>query len=197
MRQLLMYTFILSAAMMAAQESATCPDQIAWKGKYRNYSYGFSIVIPVGLQGFWNSARCAKQGDECICMSDHGRVIPIGNHADGLERQMEAFADYGADLGNGTVSDAMTARVQSIRDSAEAHSTAVIHKWAARLGTLTARRYVVRYKDKKANAWMIEDFAEAMGGGRRYMLYLRTPELRYAADRLKFEHMISSFRLVE
>jgi hypothetical protein len=54
-----------------------CPDEIATTGYYRNYSYGFSIKIPQGLKGFWNSARCVKDKNGCVCMGDHGRFIPI------------------------------------------------------------------------------------------------------------------------
>jgi hypothetical protein len=67
-----------------------CPDQRAWTGRYRNYVYGFSIVIPRGLKGYWNSARCApdeKYG--CVCMGDHGRFIPLSNDA-----HIEAFVGY-------------------------------------------------------------------------------------------------------
>src|SRR6266540_2267427 len=52
----------------AAASKSPCPDDRAWTGRYRNYVYGFSIVIPRGLKGYWNSARCAP--DEklgCVC----------------------------------------------------------------------------------------------------------------------------------
>ena len=66
-----------------------CPDQKVYTGKYRNRFYGFSIVIPAGLKGYWNSARCVKTGEGCVCMSDHGRVIPLSDDA-----HIEAYAGY-------------------------------------------------------------------------------------------------------
>src|SRR5437868_11436651 len=67
-----------------------CPDQKVYTGKYRNIVYGFSIIIPAGLKGYWNSARCApdeKYG--CVCMGDHGRFIPLSDQA-----HIEAFVGY-------------------------------------------------------------------------------------------------------
>src|SRR5580704_2464493 len=58
-----------------------CPDEVPITGWYRNYSYGFSIIIPAGLKGFWNSARCIKDGGDCVCMGDHGTYIPIRKEA--------------------------------------------------------------------------------------------------------------------
>jgi hypothetical protein len=58
-----------------------CPDEIATTGYYRNYSYGFSISIPRGLKGYWNSARCVKNKRDCVCMGDHGRFIPVDRYS--------------------------------------------------------------------------------------------------------------------
>src|SRR6267143_351140 len=67
-----------------------CPDDKTYTGTYRNIVFGFSIVIPAGLKGYWNSARCApdeKYG--CVCMGDHGRFIPLSDDA-----HIEAFVGY-------------------------------------------------------------------------------------------------------
>jgi hypothetical protein len=191
------WMLVVSIGGMAAtkDQRSACPDEIPWTGKYIDYDYGFSIVIPAGLQGFWNSARCAKQGHECTCMSDHGRIIPLSTRTDGPDRQIEAYADYGAELESGTVSEAMASNMQSIRDRSEANRVEVLRKHVTKLDKLSAERYVVRYSDKRSNIWMIEDFAEAMGNGVRYMLYLRTPESTYTQDRPLLERIISSFRL--
>src|SRR6185369_17562436 len=67
-----------------------CPDERAWTGRYRNYVFGFSILIPRSLKGYWNSARCAPdEKDGCVCMNDHGRVIPLSSDA-----YIEAFVGY-------------------------------------------------------------------------------------------------------
>src|SRR5438105_15941925 len=55
-----------------------CPDDKTYTGRYRNLNYGFSIVIPAGLKGYWNSARCAPDEKySCVCFPDHGRFIPL------------------------------------------------------------------------------------------------------------------------
>jgi hypothetical protein len=50
-----------SSSASPKKEGAECPDDKAWTGEYRSYSYGFTIVIPRGLKGFWNSARCVSR----------------------------------------------------------------------------------------------------------------------------------------
>src|SRR6267142_2464343 len=65
------------ATHRVAKNNVRCPDEIVTTGYYRNYSYGFSISIPHGLKGFWNSARCEKDKQDCVCMGDHGRFMPI------------------------------------------------------------------------------------------------------------------------
>jgi hypothetical protein len=59
----------------------TCSDNIATKGWYRNISFGFSVIIPSGLTGRWNSIPCVdgEKGD-CICMADHGRFISLADN---------------------------------------------------------------------------------------------------------------------
>src|SRR6478672_8790082 len=73
-----------------SESSEPCPDQKTYTGKYRNWVYGFSIIIPAGLKGYWNSARCApdeKYG--CVCTGDHGRFIPLSDTA-----AMNAFVGW-------------------------------------------------------------------------------------------------------
>src|SRR5579862_341959 len=57
--------------------ASVCPDDIGWTGKYTNHSYGFAVTIPQRLTGYWNSPPCSKGPDGYICMSDHGRIIPL------------------------------------------------------------------------------------------------------------------------
>src|SRR6266436_3113221 len=73
-----------------AGPESPCPDDKTYTGAYRNPQYGFSIVIPAGLKGYWNSARCApdeKYG--CVCMGDHGRFIPLS-----IDASIEAFVGW-------------------------------------------------------------------------------------------------------
>jgi len=186
-----------SADVKTRQQQEPCPDEIPSRGKYVNLSYGFSIIIPPGLEGLWNSASCSKQGEECTCMSDHGRVIPLSAKPYLPDRHVEAYADYGADLENGTVSEAVTSNLQSIQERSQPGTMSVRHKRAIRLAGLDAQRVIVRYSDKRLHAWMIEDFIEAIGNGVRYMLYLRTPEATYTQDRSIFDRVIATFKLAQ
>ncbi|WP_027360800.1 hypothetical protein [Desulforegula conservatrix] len=80
MKNSIIYLSIIGFVLFAATAHAACPDEIPSLGKYRNYSFGFSILIPQGLKGFWNSAACIQEADgSCLCMSDHGRIIPLKN----------------------------------------------------------------------------------------------------------------------
>jgi hypothetical protein len=73
---LLVATLLASAAVQASD--ALCPDDRATTGLYRNYSYGFTVVIPRGLEGWWNSPACVPGPPEgCVCMGDHGRDVPL------------------------------------------------------------------------------------------------------------------------
>jgi hypothetical protein len=180
----------------SAQLHATCPDEVSWKGMYVNHSYGFSIFIPNGLAGLWNSARCVSHNNECTCMSDHGRIIPLSKGTGGPDRQIEAYADYGAELEIGTATEAATSELTAIRESSMAGTMTVLSRTPMKLGGLHAWHVVVRYSDKKSKNWMVEDFIDAVNRGVRYLLYLRTPEQEYAHDRITFNRIVGSFAVV-
>jgi hypothetical protein len=179
-----------------AQPHATCPDEVPSKGIYVNHSYGFSIFIPDGLAGFWNSARCVSQANECTCMSDHGRIIPLSKRINVPDRQIEAYADYGSDLENGTVAEAVASELRAIRGSSVAGTMTVFRREVIKLSALKARRVAVKYRDKQSKNWMVEDFVDAMRKDVRYFLYLRTPQQEYAQDRTAFDRIVGSFALV-
>lgn len=180
----------------SAQLHATCPDEVSWRGTYVNDLYGFSIFIPNGLVGLWNSARCVNKDNECTCMSDHGRIIPLRKGRGGPDRQIEAYADYGEELETGTATEAVTSELTGIRESSAAGTMRVLSRTPIKLGGLHAWHVVVRYSDRKSKSWMVEDFIDAVSRGVRYLLYLRTPEQAYAHDRIAFNQIVRSFALV-
>jgi hypothetical protein len=171
-------------------QASACPDDRAWSGKYRNYSYGFSIVIPKNLKGFWNSPACVANSDGCVCMQDHGRIIPLSDERDGPDRLMEAYA---GNLDNSTLVQAVKSELGSIRESGRKNSFHIRKRFPIQLSGRKGERVVVRYFDGKANQWMIEDFVELLRGGVEYSLYLRTPEGTYEHDRRIFDTLIASF----
>lgn len=70
-------TLLAISIIIHAQSVNSCPDAKPTVGRYRNYNYGFIINIPKSLKAYWNSPACKPNGNECTCMSDHGREIPL------------------------------------------------------------------------------------------------------------------------
>jgi len=177
-------------------DEAACPDAVSSTGKYENYSYGFTVVIPKNVKGFWNSAMCVSRADGCTCMSDHGRIIPLSAEPYEPERHIEVYAGYAADFDDPTVQQEVDKHVDWVRERSRENSVTVVSQSNLLLGGLKARRAVVRYFDKKLNAWMIEDTVEALR--RRdieYSVYLRTREEAYKQDVSVFDSVVRSFRL--
>jgi hypothetical protein len=170
-----------------------CPDTHAWTGKYENRSYGFSIVIPEGYEGFWNSARCFSNSDGCTCMSDHGRIIPLSHEPYEDERHIEAYASHGAELDEPTVTQAVTQRLRQIAEHSRRHSLTVRKRSAVTVAGVRGERVVVSYYDKRMKAWLVEDFIALLKDGDEFSLYLRTPAKNYERDRHIFEGVVVSF----
>jgi hypothetical protein len=184
-----------SSGTSPKKAGAECPDDKAWTGKYRNYSYGFTIVILRGLKGFWNSARCVSRPDGCTCMQDHGRTIPLTPDPSEPERFIEAYADNGADLDEPTVAEAVKSHLRGIQERSREKSVQIRKRTGITLASLKGERAAVRYYDAKLQAWMMEDFVELLRGGVEYSLYLRTPEETYEHDRGVFDTVVASFAL--
>lgn len=167
---------------------APCPDQRIHTGKYRNYVYGFSIVIPAGLKGYWNSARCApdeKYG--CVCMGDHGRFIPLSDQA-----HIEAFVGYQMES-QWSVTDYENDEVSDLRQKQGVEQVKVLSsKWIG-LGKIRAKRFAVQFIEKGKN--VVIDHVIALHRGVEYELILRTLTDSYLRDRQKFEKVIASWRL--
>ena len=165
-----------------------CPDQKTYTGKYRNRLYGFSIFIPAGLKGYWNSARCAadeKYG--CVCMPDHGRFIPISDDV-----YIEAFVSYEIDP-EWSVSDYENNNVSSLRQSQGIEQLKVLSSHWIRMGKLTGRRFALQFTEKNKN--VVVERVIALYKGVEYQLILRTLAERYPRDRREFEKVVTSWRL--
>lgn len=165
-----------------------CPDQKVYTGKYRNQYYGFSVVIPAGRKGYWNSPRCAKTDEGCVCMTDHGRVIPLADAA-----QIEAYTGHQMEP-EWSVSDYERDEIADLKKREGVGQVKVLSSKGTRLGSLRARRFVVRYVEKGKN--MISDRVVALHQGVEYDLILHTLVNRYEKDRREFEKVIASWRLI-
>jgi hypothetical protein len=181
------FAFVRSQTKRAAHKSP-CPDARPWTGRYRNYVYGFSIVIPRSLKGYWNSAPCApdeKYG--CVCMGDHGRFIPLSNEA-----HIEAFVGYQMEP-DWSVRDDERQAISFLRGDKKIDQVNVVWSRWSRLGSVRARRFKARYI-KDGNP-MLRDHIVALHDGVEYELILVTSPQRYAADRRQFQKVIASWRL--
>jgi hypothetical protein len=165
-----------------------CPDRKTYTGKYRNLNYGFSIVIPRGLRGHWNSARCVP--DEkigCVCMGDHGRFIPLAEKA-----SIEAFVGYEVDP-EWSLRDYEREDISSIRKDPDLIRVKVLSTKPMRLDRLRARRFVVQFVEKNHN--VVIDHIIALHQGVEYELILRTSAERLVKDEKQLAKVFASWRL--
>jgi len=167
---------------------SVCPDERAWTGRYRNYVFGFSIVIPRGLKGYWNSPRCApdeKYG--CVCMNDHGRFIPLSSDAN-----IEVFVGYQMES-DWSLRQYEQHAISFVTDDKQNQDVNIVRSQWFQLGSLRTRRFEARYL--KNNKPMVMDHIVALHNGVEYELILVTSPDRYGADRRQFEKLIASWRL--
>jgi hypothetical protein len=177
-----------SKANSQAERNSPCPDDKAYTGRYRNVAYGFSIVIPAELKGYWNSARCVPdESVGCVCMQDHGRSIPLSNDA-----FMEAYVGYQNDP-DGTVVAEEREVIFFLKHDEKRQPVRVVRSRWFRLGSLHARRFKAQYLED--NKPMVTDHIVALHDGIEYELILVTTQERYRADRRQFETIIASWRL--
>jgi len=178
---------------------SACPDEVDTSGKYVNYSYGFSIIIPEGLKGTWNSARCVADNDGCVCMSDHGRTISLSDGPGDTDHWIEAYAGFAADLDEPTLQAEVNKRLDWVRERSTPGSVWILKSSDVRIGGIRAKRVVVRYQDKQSDRLMIEDFVEALRGRSevdvQYSVYLRSPADAYERDKRYFNQVLSSFAM--
>jgi len=197
---LIALTFLQGNPCLGQSQNTTqnaCPDEVDTNGKYVN-EYGFSLVVPVGLKGTWNSARCVSGPDGCVCMSDHGRIIPLSNGQNDNDHWIEVYAGFSADMDEPTLQGEADKRVDWIRERSIAESVSVLERKDIKIGGIDAKRVVVRYRDRESSRVMVEDFVEALRGREgqiEYSLYLRSPADAYAGDKPNFERVLSTFAL--
>jgi len=163
-----------------------CPDQKAYTGKYRNRRFGFSIVIPAGLKGYWNSLGCSQTDEGCICFPDHGRIIPLSDIA-----KIEAYTAYET-LG-WSIREYEQNHIAYLKTNQRLEKVKLMSSKSIRLDKLKARRFIVQYVERDRG--FIEERIVAVHQGVEYQLTLGTPVERYQKDRRKFEEVRRSWRL--
>jgi hypothetical protein len=175
-----------SQAKVAA--NPPCPDQKAWAGKYRNYTFGFTVVIPAGLKGYWNSAACVPEGNDCVCMSDFGRFIPLSGDGAfivaGAEHQIES---------DETVTGLEQRELASLRERKGVEKVKVIRSVWFRLGKLNARRFSAQFIEK--NQTLLTDHIVSLHNGVEYELVFQAPVNKAKQGKRAFEKIVASWRL--
>ena len=181
-------SLLMSCLLASVVLGQACPDEREWTGRYRNYVFGFSIVIPAGLKGYWNSARCAPDEQYgCVCMNDHGRYIPLSDDA-----YIDVFVGYQMEF-EWSVRDHERQEIFYLKTDKRNEQVDITESRWIRLGSLRARRFEARYlRDGKPT---ITDHIVALYKEVEYELIFTTSPARYDTDRRQFEKVISSWRL--
>jgi hypothetical protein len=179
--------FTPATAQLKTKPKEPCPDKKTYIGRYRNLLYGFSITIPSGLKGYWNSAACSPAGDDCICFTDHGRVIPLAGEA-----AIDAFVGYQMEFDWSLINYERNTVLSLAKEKSVDHVKLLRSGWV-RLDKLKAWRFRVEFL--RDNKTFITDHLLALHKGVLYELILRTRANRYQTDRIPFQKIIHSWRL--
>ncbi|HSE24555.1 MAG TPA: hypothetical protein VLB68_23010 [Pyrinomonadaceae bacterium] len=169
-------------------QAQRCPDERTYTGKYRNYVFGFSMIIPTGLKGYWNSARCAPdERHGCVCMGDHGRFIPLSDTAG-----VEAFVGWQMES-EWALRDHQNQELAYLKDKQGVEQLRVLSSKYVWLRRVKARRFVVHFNEN--NKSVVVDQIIALYQGVEYQLILHTLADRYQKDRRVFEKLVASWKL--
>ena len=166
-----------------------CPDERAWTGKYENHAYGFSFVIPRGRKAFWNSAGCVKDGVDCVCMTDHGRSIPLSKDA-----RIEVYAGFQSDP-DWSVRDLESNSIEALKKHAGVKSLRVLSSSETMLGPVAARKFVLSFREK--GRARIQERVLALHETVEYDLVLSTTAASHLKDRQEFESVLKSWRFLD
>lgn len=190
MRKHVLYVLVMVAftAAPATSQTQACPDERTYTGRYRNIVFGFSIIIPAGLKGYWNSARCAPDEKyDCICMGDHGRIIPLSD-----ESAMNAFVGWQMES-EWTLRDHENDEIRYLKHKQGVNQVRVLSSKPGRLGRVRARRFIVRFSEN--NKSVVIEHIIALHKGVEYELILQTVPKRYRKDRRQFDKLVASWKL--
>ena len=188
------YVLVMVACTAAPATSHTkriqalCPDEQTYTGKYRNSVFGFSIIIPAGLKGYWNSGRCApdeKYG--CVCLGDHGRVIPLSDQS-----AIDAFVGWQME-DEWTLRDYENNEVATLKHKEGVNQVRLLSSKSIRLGNVRARRFIMQFSEN--NKSVVAERIIALYKGVEYQLILSTVPQRYRKDRREFDKLVASWRL--
>jgi hypothetical protein len=170
-----------------AEAEEPCPNKKPSIGEYRNLHHGFSIIIPAGLKGYWNSPACDSAGNDCICATDQGRRIPLATDA-----TIEVFAFYDPMDFEFFPPNAEHNEILILRRNKHVSQVKRLRSGWFRLGDVNAHRYAIQFRrDKKM---FMSDNVLVLYEHVVYDLSLHTMADRYERDKKLFEEIIASWR---
>lgn len=155
-----------------------------FKGRYRNYEYGYSVLIPNGLVGFAASPPAPQHGFGVILSRKSKAEIWVdGRYNAALWTSLDAAA---------------TTHLNRLAAEGEVE---VVKRTSIQLQQLRAIRVITRHIDRESGVPMRQDFVTAIRKhkgevGIVYEISLTTSELRYEKDKSVFEKLIAGWRLI-
>ena len=167
--------------------AAICPDQVPTTGIYRNHSYGFTVTLPAGAKGEWNSARCVADANlkDCVCMSDHGRDISLGP---------DAYITVYTGFIDATLASELLRDVEAFRGNVDDLDFSVRELRETKLEENPAYRYVAVKQVGELERYREAVIAETPGGGIEYFVVIEAPEKIYRLKRPLFLSLLRSWR---
>lgn len=161
------------------------------RGQYRNYEYGFTVLIPKGYVGIRDPNP----------QPQHGFWIVLSRQP---KAEIDVYANYDA-ANYDSLDEAVDAQFRYLKK--EGVEIGELSRQTLTLQKLPAMRVVARYKDKASGVVMIHDLIAAIRTQPYkdeygeddikilYILLLRTPESRYSTDKELFERIVSSWKV--
>jgi hypothetical protein len=157
-------------------------------GEYNNYSYGYAVTIPDELLALMPPLPAYDYGFIARLPSDTEATIEVkANYNDDTWYSLDAAVD---------------ANVEYLRASAQ--DVVLLKRNPARLGKLSAMRYVVQYKSTATGVRMIEDktiaFRKDEVEKRFWTVFavgLQSPALNYERNTGSLEKVLKRWREIE
>ena len=179
----LLFAFIVVAGQEPKQ-SAPASEQ-SWNGRYRNYEYGYTVMIPSLFVGLSPASPWPQHGIEIKLTPDgHAAVYTTGYFSSVDYPSLDAAVD--ADVDN------LRNRTKDLK---------IIRRETERLGKLCAIRVVARYKHASSGMSFVQETITATRKSKHpeeevtYTITLVTPEQRYANDTKILSAILRSWRL--
>jgi len=173
---------LISTSVPAAQSTGA---EVAVRGKYYNYGYAYSVIVPTGLTGVRSPAP----------LPNHGFGISLSNRP---KSYVWVDGSYNA-IEWKTFDEAISSHIGFVKEDGGA-DVQLINKSLTILASLRAVRFIIQYKAKDSNETMVQEVVLAFRKNSRdanmtYEIGLVAPESRYEQDRKVLVQMQRTWKL--